>query len=120
MSDRVAGERAKGRRFSAERMAANYRFRPPYSAEVYQTLLELMRGHPRTILDAGCGTGKITFGLIDQIDRADAVDPSAAMLAVARSLPGADSAKIRWIHARIEDAPLDPPYGLIVAASSIH
>jgi SAM-dependent methyltransferase len=101
-------------------MAANYRFRPPYPAEVYQTLLELMRGHPRTLLDAGCGTGKITFGLIDQIDRVDAVDPSEAMLRVARSLPGADKAKIRWIHARIEDAPLDPPYGLIVAASSIH
>jgi SAM-dependent methyltransferase len=101
-------------------MAENYRFRPPYPVEVYDTLLELIRGHPRILLDAGCGTGKITLGLIDQIDRADAVDPSDAMLRVARSLPGAASAKIRWIHAAIEDAPLDPPYGLIVAASSIH
>jgi SAM-dependent methyltransferase len=32
----------------------------------------------------------------------------------------AASSKIRWIHGLIEDAPLDPPYGLIVAASSIH
>ena len=120
MSDQAAVDRAKGRRFSAERMAANYRFRPPYSAEVYATLLELLRGHPRTLLDAGCGTGKITFGLIDQIERTDAVDPSEAMLRVAGSLPGADNPKIRWIHARIEDAPLEPPYGLIVAASSIH
>jgi SAM-dependent methyltransferase len=109
-----------GHRFSAARMAANYRFRPPYPAEVYDTLLELLCGHPRIILDAGCGTGKITLGLIDRIDRADAVDPSDAMLLVARSLPGAASAKIRWIHAAIEDAPLAPPYGLIVAASSIH
>ncbi|HXM88951.1 MAG TPA: methyltransferase domain-containing protein [Candidatus Acidoferrum sp.] len=101
-------------------MAENYRFRPPYPVEVYDTLLELIRGHPRILLDAGCGTGKITLGLIDQIDRADAVDPSDAMLRVARSLPGAASAKIRWIHAAIEDAPLDPPYGLIVAASSVH
>ncbi len=101
-------------------MAANYLFRPPYPKEVYETLLELMRGHPRTLLDAGCGTGKITFGLIDQIDRADAVDPSDAMLRVARSLPCAASPKIRWIHASIEGAPLEPPYGLIVAASSIH
>jgi SAM-dependent methyltransferase len=101
-------------------MAENYRFRPPYPTEVYDTLLELMRGHPRIILDAGCGTGKITLGLIDQIDRADAVDPSDAMLRVARSSPAAASSKIRWIHAHIEDAPLAPPYGLIVAASSIH
>jgi SAM-dependent methyltransferase len=48
------------------------------------------------------------------------VDPSEAMLRVARSLPGAASPKIRWINAAIEDAPLDGPYGLIVAASSIH
>ena len=101
-------------------MAANYLFRPPYPAEVYHTLLELMSGHPRILLDAGCGTGKITLGLLDQIDCADAVDPSEAMLQVARTLPGADNAKIRWTHAAIEDAPLAPPYGLIVAASSIH
>jgi ubiquinone/menaquinone biosynthesis C-methylase UbiE len=49
-------------------MAANYLARPPYSAQVYDTLLELIRGHPRTLLDAGCGTGKITLGLIDQIE----------------------------------------------------
>ena len=101
-------------------MAENYPFRPPYPAEVYDTLLKLLRGHPRILLDAGCGTGKITLGLIDQIDRADAVDPSDAMLLVARALRGADNTKIRWVHAPIEDAPLDPPYGLIVAASSIH
>jgi SAM-dependent methyltransferase len=101
-------------------MAENYRFRPPYPAEVYEVMRELMRGHPRVILDAGCGTGKITLELIDEIDRAEAVDPSDAMLAVARTLPRADNPKIRWIHASVEDAPLDPPYGLIVAASSIH
>jgi SAM-dependent methyltransferase len=101
-------------------MAENYVFRPPYSAEVYETLLELMRGQQRILLAAGCGTGKITLGMIDQIDRADAVDPSEAMLRVARTLPGAANAKIRWIHAAIEDTPLEPPYGLIVAASSIH
>jgi SAM-dependent methyltransferase len=112
--------RSRGRRFSEVRMAENYRLRPPYPAEVYDTLIELMRGHPRIVLDAGCGTGKITLGLIDHLDRADAVDPSDAMLRVARSYPAAASSKIRWIHGSIEDAPLDPPYGLIVAASSIH
>src|SRR5260370_37069640 len=117
LSDTVAPDRARGSRFSAERMAANYLFRPPYPAAVYDTLLELLRGHPRILLDAGCGTGKITLGLIDQIDRADGVDPSDAMLRVACALPGAASAKIRWIHASIEDALLEPPYGLIVAAS---
>jgi SAM-dependent methyltransferase len=101
-------------------MAQNYLFRPPYPAEVYDRLLELMSGRPRILLDAGCGTGKITLGLVDQVDRVDAVDPSEAMLGVARSLAGANNPKIRWIHSTTEDASLDPPYGLIVAASSIH
>ncbi len=120
MSEETVALRARGHRFSAERMAENYRFRPPYPAEVYDVLRELLRGHPRILLDAGCGTGKITLGMIDQIERADAVDPSDAMLRVARSLSGSDNSKIRWIHSSIEDAPLEPPYGLIVAASSIH
>src|SRR5271167_1534729 len=98
-SEPAAGRVPLGRRFSAERMAANYLFRPPYPPEVYDALLELMRGHPRILLDAGCGTAKITLGLIDHIDRADAVDPSAEMLKVARAQTGADSPKIRWIHA---------------------
>ena len=101
-------------------MAENYLFRPPYPAEVYDTLLELMSGQPRILLDAGCGTGKIALGLLDRVDRVDAVDPSEAMLGVARSFDGAGSGKIRWIHSTVEDASLDPPYGLIVAASSIH
>ncbi len=120
VSDEVAAFRARGRRFSAARMAENYLFRPPYPAEVYDKLLELMSGRPRILLDAGCGTGKITLGMIDHVDRADAVDPSEAMLGVARSLAGANSLKIRWIHSTMENASLDPPYGLIVAASSIH
>lgn len=72
------------------------------------------------MLDAGCGPGKITLGLLDGLDRSDAVDPSAEMLRIARSLPNADSPKINWIWAPIEEAPLNPPYGLIACAASIH
>jgi SAM-dependent methyltransferase len=100
-------------------MAQNYLCRPPYSPEVYATLLGLFEDRPRKLLDAGCGPGKITLGLIDRIDTADAIDRSDEMLHVARALPNADSPKIRWIRATIEDAPLNPPYGLIVAGASI-
>jgi SAM-dependent methyltransferase len=120
VSDERAPYRDLGRRFSAGRMAENYLFRPPYPAEVYETLLELIGGRPRSLLDAGCGTGKIALGLVDHVERVDAIDPSEAMLRVARSLAGASSPKIRWIHSTVEDALLAPPYGLIVAASSIH
>jgi SAM-dependent methyltransferase len=101
-------------------MAANYRFRPDYSSEIYAILAGLLRGQPRSLLDAGCGPGKIVCGLLDQIDRADAVDPSAEMLDMARSSPAGRDPRIRWIHSRIEDAELSPPYGLIAAGASIH
>ena len=54
-------------------MAANYRFRPDYSSEVCDTLSGLLPDRPRTLLDAGCGPGKIVRTLVDQIDGADAV-----------------------------------------------
>jgi len=109
-----------GVRFASPRMADNYRFRPAYSNQVYETLLELLRDQPRTLLDAGCGPGKITLGLVDHLERIDAVDPSPEMLRVARSLPKSSDQKIRWVCARMEDAELNPPYGVIVAGASIH
>ncbi len=101
-------------------MAENYQFRPPYSPELYSTLLGLIAPQCRAVLDAGCGPGKITLGLVDHVDRIDGVDPSEEMLRVARSRPKADNPKIRWIRATMEEAQLEPPYGLIVAGLSIH
>ena len=116
----MAERRSYGARFGSRRMAANYRFRPDYSSEVYDTLSGLLPDRRRNLLDAGCGTGKIVRGLVDQFDRADAVDPSEEMLRAARSLPAGGDPKIRLVSARIEEAELSPPYGLIVAAASIH
>ena len=101
-------------------MAENYQFRPPYSPEVYSALLSLIAPQCRAVLDAGCGPGKITLGLVDHVDRIDAVDPSEEMLRVARSRAKANHSTIRWIHATMEEAPLEAPYGLIVAGLSIH
>ena len=116
----MADRQSYGARFASQRMAANYRFRPDYSSEVYDILAGLLRGQPRALLDAGCGPGKIVHGLVNQIDRADAVDPSEPMLHIARSFPEGRDPRIRWVCARIEDAELRPPYGLIVAGASIH
>jgi trans-aconitate methyltransferase len=101
-------------------MAANYRCRPDYSSEVYDTLSGFLPDRPRTLLDAGCGPGKIVRALVDQIDGADAVDPSEEMLQLAGSLPAGDNPKIWWVSGRIEEAELSPPDGLIVAAASIY
>lgn len=117
---RASIRRENGVRFAARRMAENYRYRPPYSPEVFATLLELIRDTPRNVLDAGCGPGKLARALADSVDRVDAVDPSIEMIRIGKSMPNGDHPKIRWLDTRIEDVALAPPYALIVAGASFH
>jgi SAM-dependent methyltransferase len=108
-----------GRAFEDADVARNYRYRQPYPAEIFE-ILEGLLVEPRTVLDAGSGTGALTIGLARFAKRVDAVDPSAAMLREARLRPGAENERIRWIQETAESAPLDPPYGLVTAGASIH
>jgi SAM-dependent methyltransferase len=110
--------RELGRAFADADVVRNYHYRPPYPAEVFAVLEGLLVA-PRTVLDAGCGSGALTRGLAAFATRVDAIDPSEAMLREARRLTGQD-ARIRWIRGRAEDVPLAPPYGLITAGASIH
>jgi SAM-dependent methyltransferase len=111
--------RELGRAFEDEEVARNYRFRQPYPPEVFE-ILEGLLVDPRTVLDAGSGTGALTIGLARFAIRVDAIDPSAAMLREARLRPGAESVRIRWIQGTAEGVRLDPPYGLITSGASIH
>jgi len=106
--------------FDEESVATRYSFRPPYPAETFELLDSLAADSPRNVLDAGCGPGDLARRLAPLVDRVDAVDRSRAMLVAGRTLPGAAAANLNWIRAAIEDAPLDPPYSLIVAGDSVH
>jgi trans-aconitate methyltransferase len=99
-----------------------YPFRPPYPAQTYAILLNLLPedATPSVVLDAGCGPGIIARALVEAVDRIDAVDFSAAMIAKGRSLPGGEDAKLHWICSPLETAVLQPVYSLIVAAASLH
>ncbi len=97
-----------------------YAYRPPYPAEVFAILLGLVSDRQRIVLDLGCGRGEIARGIVPDVDRVDAVDPSAAMIAAGRTLPGGDHPRLRWICARGEDAPFDAPYALAAAGNSLH
>jgi ubiquinone/menaquinone biosynthesis C-methylase UbiE len=108
-----------GRAFADQEVVSLYRHRPPYPTAVFESLARGMV-EPRTVLDAGCGTGALARGLREAAARIDAVDPSAAMLDAARGLPGGGDPRIRWQHARAEDAALEAPYGLIVCGASLH
>jgi SAM-dependent methyltransferase len=95
-----------------------YRYRAPYPEETFSILRDLIV-EPRVALDVGCGSGALTRPIARFVERVDAVDPSAEMLAEGRRLARAE-ANIRWMLGRVEDVDLDGPYGLITAGASLH
>ncbi len=102
-------------------IVAAYPNRPPYPPETCTILTGLLAADvPRAVLDVGCGTGDLARRLAPLVERVDAVDLSAGMIARGQGLPGGDDPRIRWIRAAAEDAPLAPPYALITAGESIH
>jgi SAM-dependent methyltransferase len=106
--------------FGEQSAAERYHLRPEYPAEALELLVSLITDEPRSVLDAGCGPGDLARPLAPLVDRVDAVDSSRAMLAKARTQPGAQAPNLRWLEGRIEEVPLDPPYALIVCGESIH
>ncbi|GIG70949.1 class I SAM-dependent methyltransferase [Phytomonospora endophytica] len=106
--------------FAHEGVAAAYRHRPPYPAEVFGILTGLFGDRPRTVLDLGAGEGALARPLAALVDRVDAVDVSAAMIAVGRERPGGSRENLRWITGAAETVDLTGPYGLVTAGASLH
>jgi SAM-dependent methyltransferase len=109
-----------GAQFQDEAVVAAYHHRPPYPDAVFPLLNDLLGNGPGVVLDVGCGTGDIARRLAPLVERLDAVDVSAPMIARGRTLPGGDDPRLRWILGAVEDAPLHPPYGLITAGECLH
>jgi len=107
-------------RFADQSVVDRYHLRPTYPPETFKILNTLIRDEPRAVLDVGCGTGNISRPLAEYVERIDAVDWSFPMLERARTLPGGDSPKIRWLHGRAEDVETQPPYALVTAGESLH
>ena len=105
--------------FTDDAVARLYRRRPPYPEAVFAMLRRRLES-PGTVLDAGAGTGALARTMTTFAERVDALDPSAAMIAEGRRLPGGGDGRLRWILGRAEDAPLAPPYGLITCGVSLH
>jgi ubiquinone/menaquinone biosynthesis C-methylase UbiE len=97
-----------------------YLRRPPYPEALFAKLAALMTGPSRAALDVGTGPGDVARRLAPYVERVDAVDWSAGMIALGKRLPGGDDPRVHWIQGRIEDVALDPPYGLITAGESLH
>jgi len=108
--------------FEDAAVVAAYAHRPGYPAETFEILTALIPDVQleSAVLELGCGTGDLTRPLAERVGRIDAIDISTAMIARARTLPGGDDRRIRWIIEAAERAQLDPPYALAVAGESLH
>jgi SAM-dependent methyltransferase len=107
-------------RFGLPSVVAAYEKRAAYPPETERVLLGLLADGPGAVLDLGCGPGTLARRLAPAVERVDAVDLSAEMIAVGRGLPGGDHPAIRWVQGPAETVPLEGPYRLAVAGTSLH
>lgn len=102
-------------------VASAYSARPPYPAETFEIMLELLPDvEDPAVLDLGCGHGDLTLPLAYQVSHVDGVDFSAAMLAHAQSRAGGNLPAIHWHCIPAEEFTSDRSYALICAGQSLH
>jgi len=79
------------------------------------TLCESLLAPGETVLDAGCGTGRVAIRLADRGFTCVGVDVDPIMLGVARTrAPG-----LRWVQADLATLDLGEPFDLVVAAGNV-
>ncbi|HMI90311.1 MAG TPA: class I SAM-dependent methyltransferase [Polyangiales bacterium] len=108
--------------FEDESVARAYYARPPYPDGVLDLIDTLIVDRPRRVLELGAGSGDLALRLARRVDALDAVEPSAAMIAIARerqAQPDAPS-NLRWFQTSAEAHRFDGPYAGVVAAESLH
>jgi SAM-dependent methyltransferase len=71
-----------------------------------------MAAEARSVLDLGCGTGRLAAAIADGTRDVVGADPAAAMLEVARQRPGGE--KVEWIEADARRLRLNRRFDLIV------
>jgi ubiquinone/menaquinone biosynthesis C-methylase UbiE len=106
--------------FAHPGVAHAYQHRPPYSAELFDLLEQIITDRPRTVLDVGAGEGALARPLAGRVEHVDALDMSAAMVEVGRRRPGGRQPNLRWIVGAAESAELGGPYALVTAGASLH
>jgi SAM-dependent methyltransferase len=105
--------------FQGKSAALADRYMLPFPAQTLDILRSLIPGGCQRVLDVGCGTGAFARPLACFAD-VQALDPSAEMLEVGKTMPGGSHPALAWKLGRAEDTELAAPFGLILAARSFH
>jgi SAM-dependent methyltransferase len=108
-----------GTSFQSEEVVDLYLYRPPYPQQIYDLIVSHSPCRGR-ILDLGCGHGKIARPMSQHFSSVTAVDPSANMIALGKSLEFGTATNLEWVESYAETAPLTGQYDTVVAALSIH
>jgi SAM-dependent methyltransferase len=103
--------------FADPDVAACYPTRPPYAPQLFDFLCALPQRRDRA-LDIGCGPGPVARALAERFGEVIAVDPSAAMIDIARRSDAPRN--IAWVQARAEDFEDAGRFDLVTAGASIH
>ena len=102
--------------YTDPRLAAVYDPLNP-SADDIVFYLDLAGKTPKTVLDMGCGTGRLACDLAARGHRVTGADPAAAMLDIARNRPGGD--KVTWIETRAADLAVDTRFDLVIMTGHV-
>ena len=86
--------------FSDPRLVALYDTLNPFGDDSEFFCKQAEKLSAKTIIDLGCGTGLLTVELAKRGHQMTGIEPSEAMLAVARAKPYAD--KVKWIQGSFE------------------
>jgi trans-aconitate 2-methyltransferase len=75
-----------------------------------------------TVLDAGCGSGRVTEALLERLPegRVIALDSSASMLAAAHGRLGHDNGRLELRHGDLLELELDTPVDAILSTATFH
>jgi trans-aconitate 2-methyltransferase len=95
----------------------------PMEALGRETLARLRLRGDETVLDAGCGSGRITQALIERLPEGHviAVDASRSMVDAARErLPGADVRKLDLLELDLDALGLAQPLDAILSTATFH
>jgi len=75
-----------------------------------------------TVLDAGCGSGRVTEALLERLPegRVIALDTSASMIAAARERLGHDDGRLELRHGDLLELELETPVDAILSTATFH